>query len=191
MARTDRYPDFETLAASAPVEHYAIAVRQGPNLTVAIIAPHGGKIEPRTSDIARAIAGQDYSCYLFEGRKARDNGELHITSSNFNEPQCLALIAPARIVLGIHGCQGQSAIYVGGLNLGLADALFEALVDDGLPAHRHGHQFPALHPENICNRGASRAGAQLELTLDMRQEPVAARIVAIARRIIAEFLVQG
>lgn len=191
MARTDLYPDFSRLAASEPAEHYAITAHPGPNLNVVIIAPHGGKIEWRTSDITRAIAGHDYSYYLFEGRKARDNGELHITSSNFDEPQCLTLIGPARIVLGIHGCQGENAIYVGGLHVPLADALYEALVEDGLPAQRHGHRFPAIHPMNICNRGADGAGAQLELTLDMRQEPIAERIVAIARRVIAEFVGRG
>ena len=191
MARTDKYPDFNTLAASEPAEHYAITARPGQTPNVAIIAPHGGKIEWRTSEIARAIAGQDYSYYLFEGRKARDNGELHITSPNFDEPQCLALIAPARIVLGIHGCQGENAIYVGGLHVPLADALYEALVADGLPAQRYGHQFPAVHSENICNRGAGGGGAQLELTLDMRQEPIGARIVEIARRVIGRFLGQG
>jgi phage replication-related protein YjqB (UPF0714/DUF867 family) len=53
---------------------------------VAVIAPHGGGIEPGTSELATAIAGDDFSLYLFEGLKSAGNGELHITSTNFDEP---------------------------------------------------------------------------------------------------------
>ena len=60
---------------------------------VAIVAPHGGKIEPGTSQIATAIAGLDYSLYCFEGIKRTGNARLHVTSSNFDEHRCLALIA--------------------------------------------------------------------------------------------------
>jgi phage replication-related protein YjqB (UPF0714/DUF867 family) len=55
---------------------------------VAIIAPHGGKIEPGTSEIAAAIAGDDYSLYRFQGLRDRPREELHITSAKFDEPTC-------------------------------------------------------------------------------------------------------
>lgn len=46
---------------------------------IAVVAPHGGEIEPHTSIIARTIAGQTLSLYLFEGlRPHRDHCELHI-----------------------------------------------------------------------------------------------------------------
>ena len=184
MARSDLYPNFQALAGQEARENFAIIWHRGASPQVAIIAPHGGKIEPGTSSITREIAAQDYSYYVFEGRKANNNGQLHITSSHFDEPLCLALIEQARIVLGIHGCQGEGAIYVGGLNAPLADALFDALVEAGLPAHRHGHKFPGHSPTNICNRGATGEGAQLEMTPDMRRNPAAERIVAAARGVI-------
>jgi phage replication-related protein YjqB (UPF0714/DUF867 family) len=52
---------------------------------VCIIAPHGGKIEKWTSEIATALAGDDYNLYLFEGLKRAKNRDLHITSSRFDE----------------------------------------------------------------------------------------------------------
>src|SRR5664279_5723233 len=55
---------------------------------VAIIAPHGGAIEPVTSKLAEATAGASFSWYCFEGLNG-NRGNLHITSSNFDEPQCL------------------------------------------------------------------------------------------------------
>ena len=48
---------------------------------VAVIAPHGGRIERRTSDIARDIAAGEFNLYLFEGIRPRDNYRfLHLTS---------------------------------------------------------------------------------------------------------------
>ena len=40
---------------------------------VAIIAPHGGKIEPGTSEIVRSIAAEDYNFCAFEGIKPAGN----------------------------------------------------------------------------------------------------------------------
>ena len=60
---------------------------------VAVVAPHGGTIEPVTSKLAEATAGASFSWYCFEGLKG-NRGNLHITSSHFNEPQCLKLIGP-------------------------------------------------------------------------------------------------
>jgi phage replication-related protein YjqB (UPF0714/DUF867 family) len=61
-----------------------------PESRIAIIAPHGGGIEPGSSTIARAIAGEDINMYLFEGIKvAKGNAIVHIASHHFDEPRCL------------------------------------------------------------------------------------------------------
>ena len=46
----------------------------------AIIAPHGGRIEPGTSEITKAIAGTQFSYYTFDGIRQEGNELLHITS---------------------------------------------------------------------------------------------------------------
>lgn len=56
------------------------------NSSVAIIAPHGGWIEPGTSEIGAAVAGDDCNLYCFEGLRNRPHGDLHITSHRFDEP---------------------------------------------------------------------------------------------------------
>lgn len=89
---------------------YAIRLRHTGSKVV-IAAPHAGAIEPGASEIALALAGDDLSYYLFEGRKPKANGELHITSSNFDEPQCLELLATATIVVTVHG---QPSRFLGG-----------------------------------------------------------------------------
>ena len=71
---------------------------------VAVIAPHGGFIEPATSEIALAIADERYSLYRFEGLDAaRLNHELHITAEKFDEPIANGLVSSSSIVVAVHG----------------------------------------------------------------------------------------
>jgi Poly-gamma-glutamate hydrolase len=69
----------------------------------ALVAPHGGGIEPGTSELADAIAGSDLSFYTFEGLKSSGNTDLHITSTRFDEPMCLTLLASSSVVVTLHG----------------------------------------------------------------------------------------
>ncbi|QYA04553.1 poly-gamma-glutamate hydrolase family protein [Rhizobium sp. B21/90] len=57
-----------------------------------MIAPHGGKVERGTSELALAVAGTRLSYYLFEDLKPKGNRDLHVTSSSFNETQALAVV---------------------------------------------------------------------------------------------------
>jgi phage replication-related protein YjqB (UPF0714/DUF867 family) len=92
----DRYRNFaDLIEKEVPDRDFRVRVRPSKSDTV-IIAPHGGGIEPGTSEIAEAIAATDYSFYAFERRKHHGNGSLHITSSHFDEPQCIALVSNAK-----------------------------------------------------------------------------------------------
>ncbi len=81
---------------------YRIRVRERESGTV-IIAPHGGRIERGTSQIAEAVAGNQHTFYAFEGLKSclKSNRVLHITSDHFDEPTALALITRAERVIAI------------------------------------------------------------------------------------------
>jgi phage replication-related protein YjqB (UPF0714/DUF867 family) len=59
---------------------------------VLIMAPHGGKIEPTTGEIAEAIAGTTYSSYVLEGLKKEGNAVLHIESHLFDERRALQIV---------------------------------------------------------------------------------------------------
>jgi phage replication-related protein YjqB (UPF0714/DUF867 family) len=121
--RRDKYPNFEMLRGAERADDFRIDCRLRPS-AVAIIAPHGGKIEPGTSNIAAAIAANDYCLYRFEGRKPRENRDLHITSTHFDEPECLTLISACDHVVAVHGCEGEEqVVYMGGLELCLRDAI--------------------------------------------------------------------
>ncbi len=108
-AAAKSYRGFDDLARSqVRGKDYKIAVCPRDS-QVAVIAPHGGLIEHRTSEIARAIAREDFNLYLFEGVKLSGNyHSLHLPSHLFDEEQCLALIGQCRFVVAIHGCTGGS-----------------------------------------------------------------------------------
>ena len=132
---------------------------------VIIIAPHGGTIEPETSLIAEAIAGSDYSYYLFEALKAGAHGDFHITSHRFDEPQALDLVASAQVAVAIHGRRddGTETVWLGGRAEALRDAIgagFDAAPNTTLPG---------VHETNICNRTRSGEGVQLELPRSLRR----------------------
>lgn len=138
--------------------------------TVAIIAPHGGTIEPGTSQIASAIAGEEHQLYCFEGLVKAPHGRFHITSTNFDEPQCLKIIGECDIVVAVHGLNGSSkAVHVGGLHAELRDRLSASIVAAGFRSEAiAAGDHAAINPRNICNMGRTRRGVQLEITRGLR-----------------------
>jgi phage replication-related protein YjqB (UPF0714/DUF867 family) len=166
----DRYPDFATLAAAHEQDRdYRITV-QDRGTCVAILAPHGGTIEPETASIARAVAGNDLSFYLFEALHAGAHGDYHITSHRFDEPRALALVAGADTSIAIHGRKddGTDTVWLGGRDETLRDAVGDALRAAGFGAALN-KALPGVHPSNICNRTRSGTGVQLELPRSLRR----------------------
>ena len=137
---------------------------------IAIIAPHGGGIEPGTSEIAYAVAGSQFSYYTFEGLKPRGNEILHIPSTSFDEPKCLQLVQDSEIVIAMHGCDGEEkVIHVGGLHVELKTRLIQSLAQDGFEARLAEVGLSGNQIQNICNRGQSNQGIQLEITTGLRR----------------------
>jgi len=166
----DQYRTFAALCAAEPADAYSISMRDRGS-QIAVAAPHGGGIEPGTSEIALAIAGADLSYYLFEGHKRRGNAALHITSRHFDEPGGLALLRRAACVLTVHGEASEGAtVYLGGLNAALKLDLAAALQRAGYAAREHHDpRLQGLDASNICNAGLGRAGVQLELSAGLRR----------------------
>jgi len=151
---------------------YAVHVMPRERSRVAVLAPHGGRIEGRTSEIARLIAGEAHGLYLFEGlRTTGDNFDcLHLASHRFDEPRALDLIAGCDTVVAVHGYAAPGPdVLLGGLNERLKQEVAQALAQIGLSFLTDGHRFPGRHPRNICNRGRSGEGVQLELSGGLRK----------------------
>jgi phage replication-related protein YjqB (UPF0714/DUF867 family) len=171
MPRIDKYPNFAALAQheQAGIDYRIAARRARPEF--AVVAPHGGGIEPGTSELTTAIAGEQLSFYVFEGLKPALNGDLHITSTRFDEPLCLNIVAESAVVVTLHGeasNDGSGSVFLGGLDTSLMALVRAALELRDFDVRVH----PDLHgldPDNLCNRGKSTAGVQLELSLALRR----------------------
>lgn len=170
----DRYRDFASLASEQRegVDYRVVAVPRQSG--VAVIAPHGGFIEPGTSELASSVAGGEHSFYAFEGLiPKRKHGDLHITSSRFDEPMGRELVSAADVVLAMHGRAGDGDVettWLGGLDGELVAALCHCLRNAGYAAVITEGDLAGRNQDNICNRGARRAGAQLELPRSLRDE---------------------
>lgn len=166
---------------------YVITRVPRPGSTVGIVAPHGGRIEAGTSEIATAIADTDFSLYIMEGIRSRGNyAALHLTSHYFDEPSCLELLVTCDDVVAIHGCRVDGeVVLLGGLDKELAAELGAAMTMAGLVCYLDGHKFPGTHPNNICNRGRRRVGVQLELSAAFRESsPHKRKLVAAVRKVL-------
>ena len=169
----NKYSNFSELKQSE-VENrdYRIHLRFGRS-AISVLAPHGGKIERGTLSIADAIAGTLHTFYCFEGIKPnlKNNRDLHISSNQFDEPKALSAVENAHWVITIHGARGEEpAVYAGGLDMKLRDDVLNSIASSGIIARddpsptRQGRGLT-----NICNRGISRRGLQLELTFGLRK----------------------
>lgn len=168
----DKYINFKHLARSEREGvDYRIRKVIGATPSVLVLGLHAGRIEPGISEIVLAVAGHECSAYLFEGIKARGNRDLHITSTHFDEPGCLALVRNCAAVIALHGERSdEKVVYLGGLDEPLKERLRVALLEADFLAIVHAK--PALQgtsPKNICNRGRTQAGVQLELSNGLRQ----------------------
>ena len=189
-AATDTYTSFAELDGREILgTDYRVRWLERPAARVVVIAPHGGGIEIGTSQLAARIARGRHSLFLFEGLKpAWQNRGLHITSHRFDHPQCVALVSCKPVTLAVHGCRGESRIYVGGLDTELKRLLTAKLSDAGFPATSDNHPYLGLNPLNICNRGARARGVQLELTRDLREPAARAPIADVVRGVLADYV---
>jgi phage replication-related protein YjqB (UPF0714/DUF867 family) len=145
-----------------------------------LVAPHGGGIEPGTSEITRAVAQLGgWAWYEFAGYLRQGNKEaLHIPSTEFNEPTLLTLLPQAGFVLAFHGASetGKPAVCVGGRwKLGrqvMIEAINASLQKHGISAtdatDGADTEICGLQASNIANRGRRAKGIQMEFSREAR-----------------------
>jgi phage replication-related protein YjqB (UPF0714/DUF867 family) len=159
------------LGALPAKDNFSIFIDRSHRSPVKIFVPHGGCIEPCTEPIAMAIAKDRFDLFAFSGVRTKDCFKtLHVTSTHYDEPECLSMAREATLAIAIHGCEGErEAIMIGGGN--------EPLVQN-LLAHLKGLGYPAVKPEgglsgsdenNFVNFAKHR-GIQLELSAGFRRQ---------------------
>ena len=159
-----------------PGRDFRIAFGDGDIARCLLVAPHGGGIEPGTSEILRAVRDAGgWAWYEFAGFLRKSNKEaLHITSTLFDEPTLLGLLPRTNFVLALHGAAetDEQVVYVGG-NWDAGGATITDMINAATAAHGiHASEAPAHlrggEPRNLTNRGKFGRGIQLEFSRGAR-----------------------
>ena len=156
-----------------------------------ILAPHGGGIEPGTSELCLAVAGYHpaglpqippagvtYDYWMLEGVREHGNAELHVTAVGCDDGVAVSLCAGSLNALALHGFQpgppdmseDDQVVLVGGGSTTLRGYLLEGLHTadfDARDAGQHG-ELNGDATCNIVNRTLLAMGAQLELSTPLR-----------------------
>jgi phage replication-related protein YjqB (UPF0714/DUF867 family) len=188
LGRPDRYGTFAELTRHHRENHDWRHFVRPRSAAAAVLAPHGGNIEPGTSEIATAVAGAELSLYCFEGLRRWRNGILHISSTRFDDPICLDLLEFVRIAVTIHGCaDSRDVVYVGGLHQELRAAVATSLSAAGFRATQDDTIHSGTDPANICNRALDGRGLQLEISRGLRADMFAGPRAAGRQAPLAKF----
>ncbi|MEP0919778.1 poly-gamma-glutamate hydrolase family protein [Leptolyngbya sp. DQ-M1] len=163
---------------------------------VVVLSIHGGAIEPRTSEISWSLADKfKWSRYDFKAhgtKKCLENRSnfdtLHITATQFDDPDALTLVNRHAKAIAIHGAKGlpQGTICLGGRNKAQINAFIEfvkrnsdkapypieAINVPGEDSEKCAATLKGTSPRNIVNRNTNHAGLQLELSKTMREDLV-------------------
>lgn len=128
------YKNFKELESNeVENEDYTINLEESDS-NILLMAIHGGGIEPGTTELIWSIVAENnYSYYSFNGIKQTGNQSMHITSTNFDEPQALELVKNSLITLSFHGYDEpkKKHTYIGGLDKKLAEEITLKLKDAG------------------------------------------------------------
>lgn len=168
----DLYANWAALSAAEELSvDYRLPIRRHRSIT-ASIAIHGGAIEPGSSEIASAVAARcRHNYYSLEGIKSSGNSDLHITSTNYDEPQALTLVKSMDYCLSFHGMVGTAGVaetFVGGLDTANRDAVLAALQGAGFTASVGNSELDGSDLNNITNRTRLLKGVQIEMSNQQR-----------------------
>ncbi|WP_260288446.1 poly-gamma-glutamate hydrolase family protein [Peribacillus aracenensis] len=137
-----------------------------------MMTPHGGGIEVGTSELVLFAAKGMFSEYAFEGCRTSNNRELHITTTNFDEPICLDMVRETEHILAFHGYADTTNKHtlIGGRDTSAKQSAFKALNTAGFSCEivPVGGYLAGNDPNNICNKGPRGMGLKLEISTAQR-----------------------
>jgi phage replication-related protein YjqB (UPF0714/DUF867 family) len=161
----------ELAAAKVEGQDYQVSYKDNGS-DMLLFSPHAGAIEIGSSELITAISKErpEWNWYLFEGLQSSNNSELHITSTNFDEPRALNMMSKASRSVTIHGKAGDLPdTAIGGLDAPLRNTLWKKLEERGFSVVRASGGIAGLEPDNIVNRNLRGHGVQLELSTAQRK----------------------
>ncbi len=141
---------------------------------VLVVAPHGGTIEPHTDLIAKAIAKDDFSLFVFRGlrRNSSDRKWLHVTSGNYEEEDLTHLQKKVMVALSVHGAANkdgykEKTTFMGGGDTLLRDLIWARLEAHGFDAFLAPAGLDGSYKGNFVNKSGPEQnipGVQLEIS---------------------------
>ncbi len=168
----DKYHSMKELYTFEPMENYRLTSKRRPDSSVLILSPHGGGIEFLTSEIAREVAGTEYSLFDFAGMMPERNfSNLHVTSKHYDCSIALRLAGEAEFSLAIHGCTGpenERLTYLGGQDQRGREIVQAHLTAAGFRVEEAPGHLSGLGDDNIVNRNRRGQGIQLEISMAQR-----------------------
>jgi phage replication-related protein YjqB (UPF0714/DUF867 family) len=190
---------YSTLCTEGASYHVSLDASAA-DMTMAVIAPHGGKIEPNTDAIALSLAAElDLPHFVFiahasdscldkyGGVDRSTRRALHITSTHFNDTRAESLMRSVNRGVALHGHGGPNKICVGGITPALRTA-FKTYYDANAKQYSPSGAAAVIatadddcdgitgtSAANISNRSRVGAGLQLEMSSTFRSELVASK----------------
>jgi len=168
----DLYASYTALAAAetegVDYERRTVAVS---GATWSSIAIHGGGIEAGSGEVARSVGAGLMAHYEFAGIKPSNNSDLHVTSTNFNEPIAQGIVTASARCLSLHGYTGTAGLSetsIGGLDTVMAGRVASALTRAGFRVITAAQEINGSDPLNICNTTTISAGVQVEMSNALR-----------------------
>ncbi len=133
-------------------------------MKIGIIDIHGGNIEPGTEEIAKNIAGDNLPIYI-------NNSGKHIESTKFENSELEKFIMDKDIIVSIHGEKDveNSFAMIGGLDLDLKSKI-ESKLKTNFEVKEPPEILNGNNSDNICNKGKSGKGIQIEISRKLRNE---------------------
>lgn len=140
---------------------------------IGISAFHAGGIEIGTSELLQYIYEKrtTWSWYAFEGLMSADNGNLHITSTNFDEPRGLDFASYVERAVSLHGASGDTPItYIGGMDIITREFVRTKLESKGFVVEYADTEsgIAGERPDNFVNK-PRKGGVQLEMSTQLRK----------------------
>ncbi len=138
-----------------------------------IMAPHGGKIEPGTSQLAEKIAGQDFWFYAFEGIRKRENYRyLHIPSTFFDEPKWKFISKKVYSTVALHGLNtNEGVIILGGKYTEGRCIVRKVLEEQGFQViFSDRSDIAGINDKNVVNINRFGKGIQVEIGRAIRMD---------------------
>ena len=180
-------------------QHYCIVDQANPNAKIALLAIHGGSIEPNTDRClwltqqflpVGAVNSYQFVSLLPFLPNEYGNGTLHITSTQFDDPRAYGVVSHCPYVVSFHGCKGKTPeILMGGRDKKLKEELAQFYEQAGLVVQTDGHPYKGINKQNICNRGLTSKGVQIELTTGLRQnEKLLQKVAKQTSRVLQQYL---